>query len=156
MRATAFLISAYVAMVSTCAMAGPVFEDPKGLVEYAYVPYRTGDFPENPFELYSPTLMELWEAMEERTLDGEVGAIDFDPLINAQDYDIKGFAVGDAAVNGDQAVVTATFTNLGEPQEMRFTLVRRAEGWKIDDIESLAGDYPWRLSELLAADPLLN
>ena len=156
MRATAFLISAYVAIVSTCALAGAIFEDPQGLVEYAYVPYRTGIFPEDPLELYSPTLIDLWEAMEARTPDGEVGAIDFDPLINAQDYDIVGLAVGDPAINGDQAVVTATFTNLGEPQEIRFTLVRRAEGWKIDDIESLAGAYQWRLSELLAADPLLN
>lgn len=156
MRAIGLALAALLALMAPVALAAPVFEDPKGLVEYAYVPYASGEFPADTFELYAPTLMELWDAMEARTPEGEVGAIDFDPFINAQDYEIKDVAIGDAAIDGDEATVTATFTNFGEPQEIRFTLVRLADGWKIDDIESLAGDYPWRLSELLAADPMLN
>ena len=156
MRAIGMALAALLALMAPAALAAPVFEDPKGLVEYAYVPYVGGEFPADPFALYAPTLTELWDAMEARTPEGEVGAIDFDPFINAQDYEIKDIAIGDAAIDGDEAMVTATFTNFGEPQEIRFTLVRLADGWKIDDIESLAGDYPWRLSELLAADPLLN
>ncbi|MHB1103301.1 MAG: DUF3828 domain-containing protein [Devosia sp.] len=156
MRTIGLVLTALLMLIGPAALAAPVFEDPKGLIAYAYTPYGTGQFPEDLFELYSPTLTELWEAMEARTPEGEVGAIDFDPFINAQDYEIKDLAIGDAAIDGDQAIVMATFTNFGEPREMRFTLVRRAEGWKIDDIEALSGEYPWRLSELLAADPLLN
>lgn len=157
MRAPRVLIWASLAALSAAAaVAAPVFADPKGLVEYAYVPYVDGEFQEDPLELYSPTLVQLWRAMEERAGDDPGAALGFDPLVNGQDFEIDDFAVTDPAVSGDWAVVSATFTNFGEPQEIRFTLVRRTEGWKIDDMESLAGDAPWRLSELLAADPLLN
>jgi hypothetical protein len=139
------------------AAAAPVFEDPAGLVAYAYQAYESEDPATiDHTDLYSPSLSALFELDAERTPEGELGALDFDPFVNGQDYRIEDLAIGEPAIDGDQAIVTATFTNLGEPQEMRFTLVRRVEGWKIDDIEALAGSYQWRLSELLAADPLLN
>jgi len=156
MRMVGLVLVALLALVAPAAIGAPVFDDPKGFVQYAYTPYGTGQFPQDPFELYSPSLLELWETMEARTPEGELGAVDFDPLINAQDYELDDLVVADPAVEGDQAIVIVTFTNFGEPQEMRFTLVRRAEGWKIDDIEALSGEYPWRLSEILASDPLLN
>ena len=86
----------------------------------------------------------------------ELPIIDFDPYINAQDYELSDLVVSHPAIAGDTATVVVSFLNFGEPQDIRFTLVRRVEGWKIDDIEALGGEYPWRLSELLAADPLLN
>ena len=137
------------------APAAPVFDEPKGLIEYAYAPYKTDNFPDDPSELYSPTLKQLWDDMATRSEEGDVPIIDFDPLINAQDYELTDFVIADPAVNGDDAEVAVSFSNFGEPQELHFYLVRRAEGWKIDDIESV-GASPWRLSELLAADPLLN
>lgn len=156
MRAIGLMLTALLALVAPTALAAPVFEDPGELVAYAYVPYGSGQFPEDPFELYSPALIELWKAMEERTPEGEVGAIDFDPFISAQDYEIGDLAIGEPAIDGDQASVTASFTNFGALQEIRFTLVLGAQGWKIDDIEAPSGEYSWRLSELLAADPLAN
>jgi hypothetical protein len=156
MRRIGLILAILLAFTAPAAIAAPVFDDPKGLIEYAYAPYGSGEFPEDPFELYSPTLLQLWQAMEARTPEGEIGAIDFDPFINGQDYEIKDLLIADPLIDGDLAIVTATFTNFDEPQEIRFTLVRRAEGWKIDDIEAVSGEYPWRLSELLAADPLLN
>lgn len=156
MRTPGVMIWACLAMISAGAAAAPVFADPKGLVEYAYAPYGSGEGAEDPLALYSPSLIELWQAMEARAADDPGAALGFDPMVNAQDFDLDDFAVAEPAVRGDWAIVSATFTNFGAPQEIRFTLVRRAEGWKIDDIESLAGDAPWRLSELLAADPLLN
>lgn len=157
MRALAAAVSVLVTLsLVGAAGAAPVFEDPKGLIEYAYLPYTGGDRPEEPFELYSPSLMELWRDMEERVAEDDSNPLGFDPLVNGQDLEIDDFAVTDPAISGDRAIVSATFTNFGGPQEIRFTLVRRAEGWKIDDIESLGEDDPWRLSELLAADPLLN
>ncbi|HEY0917886.1 hypothetical protein [Devosia sp.] len=157
MRVTALVLSVLAAMAAAeAAPAAPVFDDPRGLVEYVYLPYTNGTFPEDAFELYSPSLVQLWQDMEQRRGATATAPLGFDPLVNGQDFDIDDLAVTDPAIRGDWATVTATFTNFGVPQELRFTLVRRAEGWKIDDIESLAGDEPWRLSELLAADPLLN
>lgn len=146
-----------VALATPVVAAPPVFEDPAGLVAYAYEAYDSENASTiDHTDLYSPSLLALFEAAAERTPEGFVGALDFDPFVNGQDYRIEGLAIATQIVDGDGATVIATFTNFGEPQEMRFTLVRRAEGWKIDDIEALGGGASWRLSEILAADPLLN
>lgn len=153
MRAILLGLCLLFAAAAPVAAEPPVFEDPAGLVAYAYEAYESDDAPRiDHTELYSPSLAALFEANAERSPEG----IGFDPFINAQAYDIEELQVHEPAIDGDRATVVATFKNMGEPQEVRFTMVRRAEGWKIDDIESTAGDFHWRLSELLAADPLLN
>jgi hypothetical protein len=133
----------------------PVFDNPSGLIQFAYAPYESGEYPEDYTELFSPALKALWDAMTARSQELEMPILDFDPFTNAQDYEISDLFVADPLIKGDTATVAVSFLNFSEPQELRFTLVRRAEGWKIDDIEAF-GEYPWRLSELLAADPLLN
>ena|ERR1043165_5504665 len=65
---------------------------------------------------------------------GEVGAIDGDPLYNAQDTDIKRFAVGRAAIKGSTATVPVTFTNFGKRVKIDFKLKKVASGWKVDNI----------------------
>lgn len=69
---------------------------------------------------------------------GEVGAIDFDPLFNAQDMKITAFVIGkpeyDTAGSG-VATVTASFRNFGKPDTVRFLLEQdAAKDWKITDI----------------------
>lgn len=71
---------------------------------------------------------------------GEVGAIDGDPLYNAQDVEIKNFAVGKGDVKGDTATVPVTFTNFGEKKTVTFTLKKTGEAWKIDNIGYGEGD----------------
>src|SRR5438045_208764 len=51
----------------------------------------------------------IWK--DATTANGEVGALDGDPLYNAQDVAIKKFAVGKAVIKGDNATVQVTFTN---------------------------------------------
>src|SRR5690242_3254683 len=51
------LMAAVVAVVSTSgAVAAEVFDDPKGLIEYAYAPYVNGTDLIDFTELFSPTL----------------------------------------------------------------------------------------------------
>lgn len=69
---------------------------------------------------------------------GEVGAIDGDPLYNAQDTEIKNFAVGTAEVKGTTATVPVTFTNFGDKKTITFALKQEKSGWRIDNI--LYGD----------------
>jgi len=64
---------------------------------------------------------------------GEVGALDGDPLYAAQDMEIKNFAIGKADVKGDNATVPVTFTNYGQKVTVTFKL-KLVAGWKIDDI----------------------
>lgn len=65
---------------------------------------------------------------------GEVGAIDGDPLYNAQDTDIKKFVIGKAFLKGEKATVRVTFTNFGKKQAIDYSLKKTAKGWRIDDI----------------------
>jgi hypothetical protein len=68
------------------------------------------------------------------TPKGEEGAIGADPLYDAQDTDIKNFAVGHADVKGDTANVPVTFTNFGGKKTINFKLALVNSAWKIDDI----------------------
>ena len=66
---------------------------------------------------------------------GEVGAIDGDPLFDAQDMEIKKFAIGKPAYAAGKATVNVTFENFGQPKSFIFTLVNGRSGWLIDNIE---------------------
>ena len=71
---------------------------------------------------------------------GEVGAISANPLYNAQDIEIKNFAVGTALVKNESATVPVTFTNFGTKQTVTFNLKQTGSAWKIDDISYGDGD----------------
>jgi hypothetical protein len=75
----------------------------------------------------------IWK--DKQTPPGEMGAIDFDPLYDAQDVGIKKFAVGKASVNGDKATVPVTFENYGEKKTVTYQMVRQGDAWKIADIK---------------------
>lgn len=77
----------------------------------------------------------IWNDAVTSQKNNEVGVIDGDPLYNAQDTDIKNFAVGRSELKGDKAIVPVTFTNYGNKQNIKFHLVKSGEAWKIDDIE---------------------
>ncbi|MET0626163.1 MAG: hypothetical protein ABW250_24730 [Pyrinomonadaceae bacterium] len=68
------------------------------------------------------------------TPEGELGRIDFDPLFNAQDAQIKNFRVGAAAVRGNTAGVPVTFVNFDRKVRIDFRLVSVKGVWKISNI----------------------
>jgi hypothetical protein len=68
------------------------------------------------------------------TSKGEVGALDFDPLYNAQDTDIKNFVIHKPAYREGKAEVLVSFENFGEKQRILFDLVSQKTGWKIANI----------------------
>lgn len=69
---------------------------------------------------------------------GEVGALDGDPLYNAQDMEITGFKIGKPEYgegNLNVADVAVTFKNFGEEKTVLFRLERGAgKTWKISNI----------------------
>jgi hypothetical protein len=75
----------------------------------------------------------IWKDLTE-TPEGEVGHLDFDPLYNAQDTQIKNFRVGAATVKGDAASVPVTFVNFDQKVKIDFRLVRAKGAWKISNI----------------------
>ena len=84
-----------------------------------------------------PTADLIWK--DSTNSKGEIGALDFDPLYDAQDVDKKNFAVGKASVKDDRATVVATYTNWGEKKRITYLLKMQDGSWKIDDIKYQAG-----------------
>src|SRR5438477_5581059 len=90
-------------------------------------------------------------AADLKEANGEVGRIDFDPYVDGQDYDLTDLKIGDATVTGDKATIEVKFKNFDMEEDMVFTLVKEADGWKIDDVNSKGGADPYGLREILTA-----
>ena len=65
---------------------------------------------------------------------GEVGLLDFDPFIDAQDWEISAFdiAVEDGAPG--KATATVKFTNFGKLVTVRLDLVKVKNDWRVADM----------------------
>lgn len=75
----------------------------------------------------------IWQ--DARSSGNEVGALDGDPLFNAQDMEIKDFSVHEGIVGSQRAEVSVSYTNFGEHHQILFQLVPVGDTWKIADIK---------------------
>lgn len=155
MRRIATLLGLLGALLAgAAAAAGIDFSDPRAVVEAAYAPYVSGEeFDWSGFDiaaLQSEGLNALYARDAEEAGD-EVGRIDFDPLINAQDYDLEHLVIGPASVSGATATVEVTFENMGRPERIEIVLVHGPNGYRIDDVRSFDPEYPYSLRALLEA-----
>jgi|SRR5919197_2018867 hypothetical protein len=66
---------------------------------------------------------------------GEVGKLEFDPLYNAQDFEIKNFSVALVTQQKDSAEVAASFKNMGTTEKIVFLLSNTTPDWRITDIK---------------------
>lgn len=108
--------------------------------------YKAHDAQKSPFfqskdralvdKFFSKQLADLiWKDATTHTSD--VGAIDADPLYDAQDVEIKDFKIGTGKIDEKdekKATVNVTFTNFGEPKTLRFEMSAGTESWRIDNI----------------------
>jgi hypothetical protein len=69
---------------------------------------------------------------------GEVGALDGDPFIDAQDWKIADLKVA-VMPAGAKANATVTFTNFGDRRSVGLSLVKTTAGWRVDDIKASFG-----------------
>jgi hypothetical protein len=105
----------------------------------------------------SKSLAALWARADSRTRKGEVGPIDFDPVTNSQDPDVKSFKVVAGKQEAEKATVAVTIEGhqgpRGKPadQTVRYDFVREDGQWKIDDIKGFADGRPWGVRGMLAA-----
>jgi Protein of unknown function (DUF3828) len=67
---------------------------------------------------------------------GEVGRLDFDPFIDAQDWEISAFDIAVERREGapPKAAATVRFTNFDKPVTVRLDLVKLQNDWRIADI----------------------
>jgi hypothetical protein len=80
----------------------------------------------------------------------EVGRLDGDPFIDAQDWDISGFDISVSDVVGGKAKATVKFTNAGQAATVALDLVRVKNDWRISDITWLRDGKPQTLRGLLS------
>ena len=64
----------------------------------------------------------------------EVGTLDFDPFVDAQDWDIVGFDIAIRDNGPDKATATVKFTSSGTPKIVVLELIRIKSDWRISDI----------------------
>lgn len=146
MRLAALVSSAFLAF--TAAASAQPFDTPQALLEAFYQPYFDDEFYDDETVFRSAALNALYEADAENTPAGEMGAIEFDPYIAAQDYELADLEIGEPVIDGDAATVDVTFDNMSYPTAITYDLVREDGGWKIDDVSGTTGEYPYRLSEI--------
>jgi len=78
----------------------------------------------------------------------EVGNLDFDPFVDAQDWDIAAFNVVMNDKGPDRASATVQFNNFGKSQTVVLELVKIKSEWKISDISWTPRENPNTLRAL--------
>jgi hypothetical protein len=159
----AFLASAAALAVPVAAPAAPAHraahargvDDPRAFVAQRFAGYRSGTdhVPPDPVWAYSPRLAALfatYNAWQRRHPD-DVGSIDFDWWINAQDWELSQVSVAQADTGPNARTVTASWHNSGTADSSRFLFVRIGGRWYLDDAVHGTGhgDEGWTLSALL-------
>ncbi|HEV7681398.1 MAG TPA: GerMN domain-containing protein [Pyrinomonadaceae bacterium] len=89
----------------------------------------------------------LWQ--DAHSSGDEVGALDGDPLFNAQDMEIKNFSIHEGTGGPRMREVPVTFENFGQPHKVLFRLFATGGTWKIANIEYDDGSS---LVEILKSD----
>ena len=135
-------------LVGFCALpfaAQAQAQSPQSFLQSIYDPYLKDDFKGQPYwqvdRYFSPELARAIEAdMREAKRRGEVPALDGDPFIDAQDWDVENLAIN-VKTDGDghKATGEVTFDNLGKRTQVTLDLLRTGIGWRIADIKSPSG-----------------
>jgi hypothetical protein len=104
----------------------------------------------------SKALVTLWAKADAHTPKGDVGPIDFDPVTNSQEPDVKSFNVVAEKLEADKAVIAVTLAGRGAPRAkaadntIRYNFVHDGGQWKIDDILGANDGEPWSIRDMLA------
>jgi hypothetical protein len=86
-------------------------------------------------------MLAALQAMTARSQARGEPILDFDPLIDAQDYQLADLNVStDGVVENSHATVRARFTNSGAPAEIVYDLVWEDGGWRVDNIRTSRWD----------------
>ena len=104
----------------------------------------------------SNALVALWAKADARTKKGDGGPVDFDPVTNSQDPDVKSFEVAAEKQEADKATVAVTIESHqrearanAADKTIRYDFVHEAGQWKIDDIKGAVDGSPWSVRALL-------
>jgi hypothetical protein len=131
--------------------AGAAASDPAAVIGPLYDRYMTEDAQFPDFQNQAPWSTELWrelQAMSARSEALNEPILDFDPLIDGQDYQLANLNVAtESLTQNSHAVVRASFENLGEHKEVVYDLIWQDGAWRVDNIRTAT----WDLRQIAAA-----
>ncbi|MBI5129726.1 MAG: DUF3828 domain-containing protein [Rhodopseudomonas palustris] len=154
-------LAALAAPAAASAQAAPPANDPVALLTALYTKAAKanagGDFvnaPKSRAKVLSKSFAALWSKAESKTAKGDIGPIDFDPVSNSQDPDIKSFAIKVEQQDSGSATLAVTLTGSqkrSKPADgvIRYDFVRDGGHWRIDDIRGAVDGEPWSVRKLL-------
>jgi hypothetical protein len=132
--------------------APPAFPDPADTIRPIYAPYMSqSGIPRLRSQApWSADLAAQIDAMMARSEALNEPILDFDPVINAQDWQLSGLEVStDGVVQSSHAVVRARFVNMGRQDEVLYDLIWENDGWRVDNIRSSG----WDLRQIITQNP---
>jgi hypothetical protein len=150
MRLTAF-VAALSIVLPAAAFAGPASD----AVKFFYVPAVKFEADAQYRDRFTQPVTRLFDLNDQaiKKHPDEVACIDFDPGLDAQDFDQKSVSKTlklSEKLDGDDAEVTASFNLFSEGDDSKREMVwslRKVDGrWKVSDIASKTSD--WKLSAL--------
>lgn len=150
MRRTVLVAALSIALPAS-AFAGPASD----AVKFFYVPAVKFEADEQYRDRFTEPVTNLFNLNDQATKKNpdEVACIDFDPGLDAQDFDQKTVSKTlklAEKLDGDNAEVTASFSLFsegdGSKRDMVWSLKKIDGKWKISDIASKTSD--WKLSAL--------
>lgn len=139
-------------LLAACGAAPEPGADPVSTVEPLYAPYAAGENPPSNLRDKAPWTAEMRELLRRAVELGNqrnepLPAIDFDPIVDGQDWEITEVAVAVTQEPADgKAEVTASFKNFGESVSLIYELKEEGGGWRVDNIRGAH----WTLRQLLA------
>ena len=136
------------------ALAGE--QTPRAFVAWIYSHYQGGARDQQGVYLDTPARIRRYFAppLADRIIADraaaakrdEVPALDADPFIDAQDWDIRHVAIQIDAANDRTARASVRFENFGKAETVRLELMRTPAGWRVSDVLWPGGEG--RLSHL--------
>jgi hypothetical protein len=116
----------------------------KKAVDDIYAPYLANGDPPEVKRYFSRGLRAQFDAVEKYEEANDTLIFDFDPVINAQDWELAGLSTV-ATMSGEKVQVVASFKNGGKSEKITYILVQEGESWKVDNMRAAK----WDLRKLL-------
>ena len=136
------------------AGCAPSMAPPEKVVESLYAPYLSPEANSVPSNwdkapVYSKTLKAAMDRGFEYSLLLNEPVVDYDPIVNAQDYSIKNLTVDVVRSADAKAHVMARFDNLDRKTTVEYDMIVEDGAWKIDGIRSGKDSFRQVIDEAL-------
>jgi hypothetical protein len=140
----------FIVALALTAAAGPALAAPASARDFLgaiYAHYKGKNAKGEPLNgtaalnrLFTPELARMIDADAKAAAKRkEVGKLDGDPFVDAQDFEISDVKIDVQESAPDKATATVTFRNFGKDVTITHELVKLKQGWRINDIKMPSG-----------------